>query len=327
MRRLQLAIALLFAITGNLIAQDNSEFKPNGKPLVKIFSNYHTDITDGESASAFEITRAYFGYEYKFSPEFSTKLVLDVGNPAAGKLEMTAYLKNALVKYKKDRLAVEFGLIGSKQFKIQEKQWGYRYLLKSFQDQYKFGPSADLGLSVEYNLSDFVSVDFSLTNGEGYKKLQGDSIFKKGFGLTLRPVDKVVIRGYYDHMKDDAAQTSLATYIGYTADKFNIAAEYNHQKNNGMIDGRDFSGVSFYSTVEVSEKVKVYGRYDSLTSDKLSGASEGWNVNRDGDLFIAGLEYSPVRGVKLSPNYRGWSPKQDSKDFTSSLYVNLELKF
>lgn len=42
--------------------------------------------------------------------------------------------------------------------------------MKSFQDEYKFGSSADLGVSVAYKFNKVVSADVIVANGEGYKK-------------------------------------------------------------------------------------------------------------------------------------------------------------
>ena len=55
------------------MSQTSEEFKPSGKPFVTIFSNVHSKITDGETATAFELSRLYLGYEYSFSPNFSAK--------------------------------------------------------------------------------------------------------------------------------------------------------------------------------------------------------------------------------------------------------------
>ena len=48
-------------------------------------------------------------------------------------------------------------MIGNKQFKYQEKVWGYRYVYKTFQDENKFGSSADIGANGEFKLSNNLS--------------------------------------------------------------------------------------------------------------------------------------------------------------------------
>lgn len=309
---------LCFALTGK---SQNDEFKPGGKPFMKIFSNYHTTFSDGASASAFELTRLYLGYEYAFSKNLSAKANFDVGDPGVGGLQMTAYVKNASLQYKVDNFTVNFGLIGTNQFSLQEHFWGYRYVEKSFQDAYKYNASADLGLSLAYRFSDAVSADFIVTNGEGYKKVQADSTFRTGFGLTVKPVKKLTARAYYDFISKDITQSSITTFLGYAADNFSIGAEYNKQLNHGYTDGHDLNGTSVYATVKTSKTMKLFARYDNLSS------ASDWNMSKDGQLFIVGLECAPVKGVKFSPNFKGWSPADDSKAFSSSIFLNCEIKF
>ena len=324
----QVSVLLLAMLCIALTAKSQTdEFKPGGKPFMKIFSNYHNTFSDGETASAFELTRFYLGYEYAFSKNFSAKANLDVGNPGVGSLQMTAYLKNAYLKYKANNFTVNFGLIGTNQFKVQEDAWGYRYLEKSFQDAYKFNASADLGVSIAYKFCDAFSADLIIANGEGYKKLQADSTFRTGFGMTATPVKKLTARAYYDFSSKDYTQSSIATFVGYAADNFSIGAEYNKQFNNSFNDGHDLSGTSFYTTVKASKKVKLFARYDNLTSNTLDGSTDNWNQSKDGQLYIAGLEYAPVKGIKLAPNFKGWSPADASKAFSSSLFLNCEIKF
>ncbi len=329
MKQINFTILVFLLFLSGIKAQEtnNEEFTPSGKASAKIFTNAHTTYIDGENSSAFEVQRAYFGYGYSFSKEFSTKLTLDVGDPGTGKLQMTAYLKNALLEYHKEKLKVDFGLIGTYGFNVQEKQWGNRYVYKSFQDGYGFGPSADLGASAEYKFCDYFKVDAMLLNGEGYKNLQADNTYKGAIGATITPIKNLNIRVYYDNMSKAVAQSTMAFFAGYTADKFKVGAEYNLQQNNKFVDNQDMSGESFYATVFATKKVNFFARFDNLTSSKPGGATNGWNIAKDGQAYIVGVEYKPVKGVKISPNFQGWNPKLSGAAFVSSAYLNLEISF
>ena len=316
---------VILGITFIAMSQETKEaFTPNGKPIIRVYSNFNSTFADGTTESAFEITRVYLGYEHHFSKEFTGTVVYDVADPSVGKLQMTAFVKNAFLGYEKEKLSVDFGIIPTTQFKVQEGYWGYRYLLKSFQDEYSFASSADIGVSVTYEFSEVISADLAITNGEGYKLLQSDNIYKTAFGISLTPVKSLLLRGMVDFMDN---QSTYAGFIGYDTGKLSVAAEYNYQKNNGMVEGKDYFGPSVYSTYQLSKKSKIYLRLDDLKSNTLSGATQNWNEAKDGTMFMAGFEYSPVRGVKLSPNYRGWSPAQSSQAFASSLFLNCEIKF
>jgi len=332
MKKIKITLLLSYLVITTINAQETTntkEFVPSGKPLVKIFTNAHSTFIDGKNTSAFEVQRAYFGYSYSFSENFSSKLTLDVGDPSdGGKLHMTAYLKNASLQYHKENLKVNFGLIGLYGFKAQEKHWGYRYIYKSFQDKHKFGSSADLGASMVYKISDLISADALVVNGEGYKNLQSDNTYKGGLGVTLTPTKELQFRAYYDYMHKSIAQQTIALFGGYKTDKFRIGAEFNMQKNHDLLEDHDLNGISIYSTMAASKKINLFGRFDNFTSvnsEDLNG--DPWNIQKDGQAYIFGFEYKAVKGVKISPNFQGWNPNKDDAAFESSIYLNLEISF
>jgi opacity protein-like surface antigen len=326
MKKATLLIGLLVFFLLSVSAQEES-FKPTGKAFVKVFSNFNSTITDGTTASEFELQRAYFGYEYKLSKEFSGKLNIDIGDPGVGKLQMTAYIKNAYIQYKTGKLAVQFGLIGTTAFKTMEKLWGNRYIEKSFQDLNKFNASADLGFSVNYGITDWLSADLIVVNGEGYKSLQADNQFLTGLGLSITPVDAITLRGYYDRMGTENTEATIAAALGYKSKKIVAAAEYNIKQNVGNTEGKDMSGASVYANYSASKKMKVFARYDMLSSIALTGETVNWNNSKDGNLLMAGLEYSPVKGLKLAPNFRYYDYSDASIASKTSLFLNCEIKF
>ncbi len=316
----------LLLIASSVNAQDN-EFAPGGKPVLRIFSNYNTTITNGETGSAFELQRVYLGYEHNFSEYLSGKAVLDIGNPGAGKLQMTAYVKNAYLQYKNEKFVLSFGLISTTQFSVQESAWGNRYIAKSFQDEFGFNSSADLGISAAYQIFGNVSVDVIVSNGEGYKSIQADSTFRTGAGITVKPFKNLTARVYYDFSNKVNTQASVAGFLGYENEKFNIGAEYVVQLRPEFVADRTWSGASIYSKFNITDNFNVFGRYDMLTSNTVSGETTDWNIAGDGQWYIIGFEYSPVKGVKLAPNFKGWNPFDNSQSFVSTVILNLEVKF
>lgn len=319
-----LVFAMLLA-AGTLFAQEaEEEFKPHGKPFIKIYTNYHSTFSGGEVDKVFEIQRAYLGYQYQLSPKISGKLNLDVGDPHFGDLQMTAYLKNAYVQYASGKLVAQIGMIGLQQYKMQEDLWGGRYLYKSFMDEHKFGPSADLGAFVAYQLHKAVGVDFTLANGEGYKTLESDSALKASLGLTVTPVEGFDVRASYDYMGRDFPQQTLALYAGYSREKINLGAEFNHQLNHQMGASHDLTGLSFYGSYQ-TKRTRFFGRYDNLSSIVIGGDTDPWNYGKDGQLFIAGIEFNPVKGLIITPNYQGWIPANGSP-ISHSAYLSLEIK-
>jgi len=310
-----------------LNAQETEQFKPSGKTEVLIFTDLNNTSVNSKSLSKFEITRAYFGYGYNFSKAFSGRVVLDFGNPGVGSLAYTAFIKYGYMQYQENNLTVKFGLIGTTQFDVQEKFWGNRYIMKSFQDQFGMGPSADFGMSVAYKFNDIISADAILQNGEGYKAVEADSVMKVGVGVTIHPVKELTIRGYYDNMsKNGVAQQNTALMAGYANKTFNLALEYNTQSNNKYKSGYNFGGYSVYGTLFFNAKTAVLARYDNLSSKDNTGKATSWNFAKDGSQFLVGFQWTPVKGIRITPNYQVWTPRDGTKTNTSAVFMNVEIK-
>ena len=325
-------VYLLLVITGGIISlgqdkEEESEFTPSGSPFAKIYTNGHTQISEGKNETAFQITRAYFGYEYKMSKHFSAKINLDVGDPESGKFQHIAYLKYAYLNYRNKNFSTYFGMIKTTLFEIQEKIWGHRYILKSFQDEYKFESSADIGISMAYKINEIISVDAILVNGEGYKSVQLDSTYRGGAGITITPLHGLILRGYFDYEKKDEALLNIATFIGYSGDAISAGMEFNIEKNNKYVKDQNLTGYSAYASYQINKLLEVFGRYDYLTSNKLTGEPDPWNISKDGQIFMAGVEFSPVKGIKLAPNYKGWMPSAGGSSLISWIYLSAEIKF
>jgi len=308
-------------------AQDKTEFKPSGKPEALIFTDFANVSTGGASQTKFEITRAYIGYGYNFSPEWSGRATMDFGSIGAAGYSYNAFLKYGYMQYAPKNLTVKFGLIQTKSFELYEKLYGNRYIMKVAQDQYGMNSSADFGVSAEYKFSDMISADAILQNGEGYKLNDADSVLKIGVGITLNPLKELTLRGYYDNMaKNSATQQTAAIFAAYTNKKINLGVGYDYQIDYKLKSGQDWSALSAFGSYYFSAKTKLFARYDNLSSVKVGSATTPWNNSKDGQLIMAGLEFTPVKGIRIAPNYQLWSPRDNAKSNISTVIVNVEIK-
>ena len=307
-------------------AQDVKTEEPKGKAIVQVFGNFHTGFGAENDDRGFELDRSYFGYEYNFGNGLSAKAVMDIGKSSdVSDYQRIAYIKNAMVSWKKGGLTLNGGLISTTQFNFQEKFWGYRYIMKSFQDEYKFGSSADLGISVAYKFADWVSADAIIVNGEGYKKIQKNDGLNYGLGVTLTPVKGFQIRLYgglnesgVDGKKDIA---NLAAFVGYKHEKFTIGAEYNQMWNASYNDGVDQNGYSIFASAKLSKIADIYARFDDLYS------KDDWNINKDESAAILGAQFKLGKYVKIAPNFRMSIPKAEGAKNGYSAYVNCYFGF
>ena len=329
-----LLLLLVLSVTGTIIkAQDanqpSEEFKPSGKPVVLIFSNIHNTFSDGKNLTSFEVTRAFFGYDYSFSKKFSARILYDAtAQTVNSTLIMQGYLRNIYLQYDNGKVTLRGGIITPEQIVMVDKLWNFRYIYRPFIDINGMTFASDLGVFIKYKPSDMAAIDFSVTNGRGYKDLAPDSTFRYIAGLTLLPVKDFVFRGYIDMMsKNNETQWTMSLSGAYLGPKFTLGAEYLYQKSHLNTEGHDYSGFNIFSSVKLNEKFSLFGRFDYLFSEIPAGATEAWNITKDGSTIIGGLDYNPVKGVRLSPNLVYFIPDASGTAGTGIIGLNIEARF
>lgn len=326
-----LAVMLLF-FSIVTIAGDSTFVKPKGSVYGKIFSNFHSQINSGDNETAFEIRRAYFGYKSQLSKYFDANIKLDIGSPEDlsefSQIRRYAYFKNAYISYKRKKFKTYFGIIDILHFKMQEKYWAHRYIDKSFADRYRFGFKADLGWQVVYNWTEWLTTDFTLMNGEGYTKLQYDNTLKGGFGISFFPVKNFVTRFYIDVASKSITQSTLAGFIGYKLNKKLIAGvEYNYRFNEDYEENHNRYGYSIYASFYVLKKLQLFARYDKVNSNILEEEQNPWNLAKDGTAIIGGIEFTPIKYVKLALNYQDWFPWAENTSNRQYIFLSIEISF
>ena len=109
---------------------------------------------------------------------------------------------------------------------------------------------------------------------------------------------------------------------GYSDKKLSVAVEYNNQINSKYRKDYNYSGYSICGTYDFNTKFGLVGRYDIVESS--SPTSKSWNFSNDGQQCVLGIEYKPVKGIRISPNSQIWAGRNVVNIYLYSL--NLELK-
>lgn len=320
MKRKYILLALL-ALVCTFAQAQTKDVITNGKMIINVFTNFHTGFGANNDDRGFELDRSYFGYQCNLPGNLEVKAVIDFGQSnSVNDYHRIAYIKNAQVTWKTGNWVLSGGVISTTQFNLQNKFWGYRYVMKTFQDEYKFGSSADLGISAAYEFSENFSMDAIIVNGEGYKKVQVDDGLAYGLGMTINLLDGLTLRVYggMNETAEDELENSynLATFVGYKNKDFSIGAEYANYWNSGYLKDANQSGYSLFTILRMSEKVNIFARADQLIS------KDDWNESKDGMLGIAGVEIKLGKYVQIAPNFRIWSPKMDGAKKECMAYVS-----
>lgn len=331
MKKIVLFIISLFIGFEVCSAQKAEQTFPiTGKPILTVFTNYKAGLGNVNNVSGFNLDRAFVGYEGFFAKGFSAKIVMNVETQSDdnGNTKFNGYLKNAQVDWRGYGFFVSAGLVNLKQFSEQENCWGHRYVFKSFQEEFGIVFCEDIGLVAGYEFSPVISADIAFTNGEGRKFKNMDNRYKYGAGITLKPLKGLILRLYGDiydipkYLEDNMVkrdkQYSIASFAGYANKYFSIGAEYNRVFNYKFDSKQDANGYSAYTTINITPKMHIYGRFDYFDT------AGNMKYDNEGHAIICGFEYSPIKQIRISPNYQSWKSSKGKRE--NFLLLSVECK-
>ncbi len=303
MKKLLILTAILLMMVVGLFAQDIFG--------AKVYFDYRYDI-NGSPTNEFEIKRAYLTYQNKFSDNLSYKFTSDVGRYGEDD-RLSLYVKNAFIRWKTTFGDLAFGMQGMNVFKIQEYNWGYRFIEKAAMDLYKFSSSADLGLGYYNTFATKLKISALITNGSGYKNsenddykklslqvLYGNSEVKKdgnfnvGGVLSLESFD-------YESISDTTTKkkTVVGGFIAYRISGFKIGAEYDMFKTGGTNVTKNI--LSAYANYAIGKEFDLFTRMDIYNLNI---------ANDDRDTYIIiGFNYKPAKILYIAPNIKYLKPQ------------------
>tara|TARA_B110000438_G_scaffold76576_1_gene76747 strand:- start:70 stop:996 length:927 start_codon:yes stop_codon:yes gene_type:complete len=283
----------------------------------KVFFNY-SKPGNKDDISSFGIKRTYLTVEKKVSVNIAYKFQADIDYKSS---PQNIYVKNAKVDWITDQGKVVIGLQGMNMFKIQETTWGKRYIEKSSMDQFKYSSSADMGLGF-YKSTNDISISALITNGSGYKKAENDDHKKISLqGIygqqKLDKNDGFNIGSVYSTESYDLDSSSvknisvIGLFGGYASNGIRVGLELNQKNDNGL----DIKGqlMSLYANYQTRKNIALFLKYDMVSPNTKES-------DEDKTYLIAGIEYSPGKGLMISPNFR-------KTDDNSQLILNFEFKF
>jgi len=318
------------------------------------YFDYTYDLTeDAANDAGFGLKRVYFTYKQDLSENVSYKFQTDVGQlevanldddeqlDGTKKTQFVAYLKKAQLDWITSYGKLTFGMQGMNVFNVIEKTWGFRFLEKSAMDLNKFSSSADIGIGYSGKYHD-LNYSFMYTNGCGYKKSENDkhkkisaqfvygqkNLSKKdgfniGTSFSMEP---------YDYENTDLTistknKTLMAFYGGYAGNGLRIGAEFDTHTDDGTNITQQI--IAGYANYKISDKINILGRvdmFDPWTESVDNDATTDTDEEKDGQTnIIAGFNYTPAKGLTITPNVRMSIPEEG--DATTLLMLNFEFKF
>jgi hypothetical protein len=298
-----------------------------------------TDPTVAYLNNQFVFRRAYFTYENKISDNLKFRFRLDAdntanvtgvaltGTPVSGTTltkddKLRPFIKALYVQWDHFLLkdwALKIGMADTLTFNLEESKWGYRSVAKTLLDGYKDitgkdinASSADIGISLQGKVQQYVSYGVQVVNGTGYAHLENNQFKKFSGNLAITPVKGFTLVGYIDYSRNlPTAAYPLETSPGATTYKFDAYFEMVKgllvggtwfEYKNDLYQTSDLvkynvSGWSVFGHYALTKKnLNVFARYDSYRPN-----SQDTDLNMS--LLIVGLDWAPLHSsLKLQPN-------------------------
>ncbi|MGF7230527.1 hypothetical protein [Arachidicoccus sp.] len=290
-----------------------------------------------KNRTAFQIRRAYLGYDFNINQKISTEVLLEATNSETlsdSKMAFYVKLANLRVKDLWKGTDLVLGQISTPGFAMSsEPLWGYRSIEKT-QIDVRGTPSYDLGAALQGKFDPKTGnfgYDLMVANGNGakqesdnYKWLYSD-IWGKFFDKHLY----VNLYADYNQMSPinglKHSRNMFKGFVAYTIPTFTVGVEgyINNLKNDdqateistGNVDVLSVKakGISVFARgALIKNKLNFFARYDaSNPNDKIDnskyskyvGNTSGYNDPNTKDQFItAGLDFTPDSKVHFMPN-------------------------
>ncbi|HSV10892.1 MAG TPA: hypothetical protein VLI68_08990 [Hanamia sp.] len=356
-KQLLIAFITFFCLLStNAISQDSTktkeEFKPSGKIWGYAFGDYayklHADSAKRGNVqysqlpkghNSFNFRRIYFGYDYQFTPNISSELLLAhestfEANPGNTDIltdnNRSVYIKAMNIRFKNviPRAIIVAGQQATPTFAtLVDGIWGYRSIEKSITDMRGISSSTDLGVGVfgKIGKNENVGYDVLIGNSNG-GKLENNNFKKIYTSLYVYFFDKkLVIQGNYEHDRTSLTPvqdvSNFKAFAAYKTSSTTVGVEAFRQlkTNNTLADSvyADVipSGISFYVTQQLTKnKLNFFARADFYNPDskfeKGKNYATGYNTNKEMFATI-GLDFVASKNVHIMPNL--WYNQYQSK--------------
>ena len=102
--------------------------------------------------------------------------------------------------------------------------------------------------------------------------------------------------------------------------------EWNIKLNDNFQAAHHRTAISAYGSWDFNSRWQLFGRYDRVSGNIVGDELIPYSLSEDGTAIIGGVQYSPIKYVKIALNYQDWYPLAANTGNMNALYLNLEIK-
>lgn len=350
-------ILIIFSCFTSVVqAQDSTttkeEFKPSGTIWGYTFGDYAFKLRADSAKrgnsqysglpknyNSFNFRRIYIGYDYQFTSDISSQIILAHESTVEANENNTnvlpdnnrgVFIKAMNLQFKNiiPRASIVAGQQSTPTFsRLSESYWSYRSIEKTVADMRGISSSTDLGVGVfgKIGKEENVGYDILIGNSNG-AKLENNKFKKIYTSLYVFLLDKkVVVQGNFEHDRkalDPVRKdiTNFKFFVGYKTPKTSIGLEAFRQVQTnqsaflqGITPSTDTvyadaqaEGISLFANQQISgERFRVFARVDFYNPDAAYRSNRNYlsGYKTDKEYFATlGLDYSPYKNIHIIPN-------------------------
>jgi hypothetical protein len=307
---------LLFLSAGFLsvtISQDVGE--NSGKFSGLTFGDYYYVVKNHDKSikdqHGFWFRRIYFTYDYTVDEDWSARLRLEMSNKGDFQSNSTIVpvVKDAWLRYKFSNQSVYLGITGTPTFALIEDTWGYRSVEKVPVDLYKMGSSKDFGIALKGKIGPggILNYHAMYSNGNGNKQeIDKGKAGMLAFSVQLKNGLIFEVYGDYADQPNHTDTYILQGFVAYKSDLFRVGIQFTNQWiQQTNADKRKLGIISGFATRDISKCFSLLLRGDRSfdANPKADGIDFiPFDPTAKFTLIIFGIDFHPVKNVKIIPN-------------------------
>ena len=355
MKRILTLLITLVLISFCVQSQEKNPLKISGvffgdyfynmsRPADSLKSYKNGEQTGDKFANGFSIRRMQLAFGYDFTDKIVGKIRIESdGSTFNSDSTFGIFVKDAFLQYNDilPGMNVLAGMISTMSTEFAEGLWGYRSIERIPIDLRKYLSTRDLGVAIRGKFDKEGNFGYGLMFGNNSGTKSEKDRNKRIYGtFTAKPIKELALGLSTDYTWNykDENQTLFQFDGAYTQkDMFTLGVEAFYASKpkkvgNDFVDSLTINGLCFavYANIIILPELAFVARYDMFDPNTNS------NVKYDSrNYIVAGLAYSPVKGVRIIPNVQyemyenGKLPNGDDKiiDPAITARITFEYKF
>lgn len=322
MNKIGLILMLAFAIA-LLPASGLAQVSPESRGLkgymaadyYYLFKHNTGPIADEgfEGRHGFWFRRIYFTFDNNLGDTVKMRLRFEMNSPGdfITSTTLDAFVKDAYIGFGLgggNSLIV--GIQSPPSFALEEDTWGWRPLIKTPLDLYKWTSSRDFGVAVKGGKT----FAYHFMFGQGSSNKAEEDNGKKFFGSLAYKGEAFILEGLAQYeRKGDDDEVILKGFGAFRGDwgRVGLLYAYRDYKEEGAEESFVYNILSAFAVVKTGEKAEIIGRYDMNFGDGYLADFGGDGIaympfapNHEFSFVVAALSYQLHKNIWIIPNIR-----------------------